>query len=168
MESTNKVPLKEATREQMMQFGQTVLGLSIPGNIGDETLRAKITEVWDKDDIVLPLAAETPASPEGDPPAPVTEDQQAAAADKKAAEKVTIILQRTEDAGGDEPVPVSVNGKCMLIPRGEEATIPRPYYEVLKNAVTHRYESVKDGGINPTPRKVPAYPFQVVSGLPGR
>jgi hypothetical protein len=77
-----------------------------------------------------------------------------------APEKVKILIARTEDAGGDEPVPVGVNGPIMLVPRGEPVEIPYAYYEVLKNAVKDIYDPLPDGGMNPVPRKVPAYPFQ--------
>ena len=69
----------------------------------------------------------------------------------------------TEEAGGNEPVPVSVNGKVMLIPRGKDVDVPAEYVEVLQHAISHKYDPLPDGGMNPVPREVPLYPFQRVA-----
>ena len=69
-----------------------------------------------------------------------------------------------QDAGGSDDVQVGVNGSVMLVPRGKDVDIPYRYYEALKNAVADKYEMMPDGkSMNPVPRKVPAYPFQVVA-----
>jgi hypothetical protein len=78
------------------------------------------------------------------------------------AGKVRINIGIQEEAGGNEPVAVGVNGKIMLIPRGKDVDIPEPYLEALEHAVTFKYDSLPDGmGINPVPREVQLYPFQI-------
>lgn len=147
-----KIALAEASEAQLRTFAEDYLGMTFPANTKVETLRAKIKSAWTKDEISVadaapeePLVGQAPPTPKGQEIAPG---------------KVKIIIQRTDDSGGDEPVPIGVNGKVMLVPRGEEVGIPMAYFRVLENCVTYRYESLKDGGINPIPRKVPLYPFQ--------
>ena len=74
-----------------------------------------------------------------------------------------VVLGVTEEAGGADPVQCGVNGKVMLIPRGIECDIPEAYFEVLQHAITYKYNALKDGGIDPMPRKVPLYPFQLLA-----
>lgn len=157
--STKSIPIADATEAQLRTFAETYLGISIAYNAKLETIRAKVSEAWSKPEIMVQdESAVENQTMAGAPPRPVTKDQQPPSKDK-----VRLIIQRTDDAGGDEPVPVGVNGRVMLIPRGEEVDVPVSYFEVLKNAITHRYESLKDGGINPIPRKVPLYPYQIIA-----
>jgi hypothetical protein len=153
--SETKVKLSEATEAQMRQFAESYLGLSIPASARVETIRAKIQAAWGKDEI--PVSADAEVSPVAQ--GPTITPEQASGTD----EKVRIMIPITDEAGGSDHVPVGVNGVVMLIPRGEPVSIPRRYFEVLKNAVTHRFEALPDGGINPVPRKVQAYPFQLVA-----
>jgi len=148
MTTEKKVLLKDATGPQMRAFAQTHLGMEFRHNEPNEKVRAAIAQAWAKDEIIVveeePQAKKASTQRE---PGPV-------------ADKVRLIVQRTEEAGGDEPVPVGVNGRIMLIPRGEEVEIPVPYFEVWKNAIRYIYDANKEGGLNPVPRQVPAYPFQ--------
>lgn len=155
--SEKKVLLKDATGPQMRAFAEAYLGMTFRHNEANEKVRASIAEAWQKDEIIVnePDAQEPLV---GSPPRQATAEQAA-----KSSDKVRIIIQRSEEAGGDEPVPVGVNGKVMLVPRGEPVEIPRPYFEVLQHAVKHVYEQLAEGGINPIPRQVPAYPFQVLA-----
>lgn len=152
-----QIPINEATAGQLRAFAESTLGLSIHPNCNRDAILAKVKQAWDKPEI--PVEEPPEAEPQtGQPPRPATAEQQ-----PPKAEMVRILIHVTEDAGGDEPVPVSVNGRAMLIPRGKEVDIKPEYYEVLKNAVQHRYEALPDGGMNPVPRKVPLYPFQRVN-----
>lgn len=149
--SDKKIPLAQASEEQLRVFAETHLGIVIPPGSKIEALRAKVAAAWNKDEIVI------------QDDAPKSQSEGRRAAHVSANGKVKLIIQRTDDAGGDEPVPVGVNGRVMLVPRGEEVEIPQPYFEVLKNAVKHIYEPLKDGGINPIPRKVAMYPYQRIA-----
>jgi len=152
-----KISIAEATQAQFREFANNSLGLNLPPNTKDETVVAKITAAWGKDYIMV-SKEEDIQKHAGAAPRPVT-DVQASPED----DKVRIVISITEDPGGNEPVPVSVNGKAMLIPRGKEVDIPLSYFEVLNNAIAYKYESLGDGGLNPIPREVPAYPFQRVA-----
>lgn len=151
--SDKKIALAQASEEQLRTFAETHLGISLPQGAKIETLRAKVAAAWNKDEIIIQSDAQNQAQSEGRRAAPASASNG----------KVKLIIQRTDDAGGDEPVPVGVNGRVMLVPRGEEVEIPKSYFEVLKNAVKHIYEPLKDGGMNPIPRKVAMYPYQVIA-----
>ncbi len=155
-----QIPMNEATHAELLQFARGTLGFNSPPNIKIETLRARIETAWNKDHITLPeVEAEVPQK--GSAPFPVTEAQQP---DKRM---VRINIAISEDAGGSDAVPVGVEGKVMLIPRGKDVDIPYPYYEVLSHAIMHKYDPSEDGlGMNPVPREVPTYPFQVIGPIP--
>lgn len=152
-----QIPIADATEDQLRAFGRSHLGLALPPNCKPETLVAKIKAAWNKDYIVV-QEANADTAQDGSAPRPVTTAQSAPEKDK-----VRIIIQETEEAGGRDPVPVGVNGLIMLIPRGKEVDIPLPYFEVLQHAITYKYDPLPEGGINPIPRKVPLYPFQRVA-----
>lgn len=170
--SDNRVKIADANRDQLLAFANTHLGMNLPGNTLEDTVRARITAAWDKDYIDLGsgesvAAASTQASnsdvvqdSETPPqePLPVTDAQK-----DPDREYVRVHLMVTDEAGGSDAVQVGVNGKVMLVPRGEDVDIPVEYFHVLQNAVEHRYDPLPDGGINPVPRVVPKYPFQKVA-----
>ena len=153
-----QVKIAEANHSELLMFARDTLGLNLPPNTKVETLIARITAAWDKEHILVPEAEPEKPKQSGPKPQPVTSAQE-----EPEKAKVRVIIQVTEEAGGADPVPVGVNGKVMLIPRGEEVDIPESYFEVLQHAITHKYEALPDGGMNPIPRKVPLYPFQRVA-----
>jgi len=118
-------------------------------------VRVAVQSAWDRD---IPVTGD-PESGDlaGDQPVPVRDRHL-----PPPSGKVRINIGIQEEAGGNEPVPVGVNGKIMLIPRGKDVDIPESYLEALQHAVTYKYDSLPDGmGINPVPREVQLYPFQI-------
>lgn len=154
---TTKVAIEKATVAQLRQFATGTLGLELAQHEKRDALLAKISAVHDKAEIAVE-DEEQPHQPQGAAPRPVTDAQQA-----PAEEMVRVYIDLVDGPGGKDPVFLSVNGVAMLVPRGEEVDIKERYYHALCNAVTHRFESLKDGGMNPVPRKVPAYPFRRVA-----
>jgi hypothetical protein len=77
-------------------------------------------------------------------------------------EKIKVLVHRGEGAQGKKPIEVGVNGKVMLIPRGEECDIPRKYFEVIKNAVQEIITQDTETGDRET-HKAPLYPYSVIS-----
>lgn len=153
------IPIGEATEAQLRAFATSTLGFTIKESAKFETVRARVEAAWNKpnievqesepDDAMIAAAAA---------PQAVTADQQT-----PAKGMVRLILGITEEAGGNSPVEVGVNGKIMLIPRGEEVEIPEAYFQVLQHAVQDKFDMLPDGGMAPKPRKVPLYPFQVIN-----
>ena len=86
----------------------------------------------------------------------------------KGKENLWVVIQiaRTEDAGGDEPVPTGVNGVIQYLPRGERIPVRTPFLEVLRHAERIVYDQVVlPDGITMSLRKrfVSAYPLEYVS-----
>jgi hypothetical protein len=142
------ININEATGPQLVWFAQNALNIEgIRPNMSKAEMIAKIRAVgYDKDTIEVEQVEE--AKPK------------ALAADSR--ETVRIVIPGSDTPGGSDPVPVSVNGSAMLIPRDEECEIPYPFYEALKNAVRQVYTPLPDGGIS-APKNVPAYPFSRLS-----
>lgn len=159
MSKQKTVPLAKATAEQLRTFAENYLGISPDANARVDQLRAQVQAAWGKDSIIVaPAAGQEPEAPAGSPPRPVTAAQQ-----PPPKGKVKIHIPMTDRPGGREPVPVSVNGRAMLIPRGEECEIPYAYYEVLKNAVELQYYEMPGGGLS-QPQAVQAIPYSVLAG----
>lgn len=146
----NTININEATGPQLVWFAQNVLNIEgIRPNMAKAEMIAKIRAVgYDRDTIdveaVQPAQAKPAVADEGD----------------GAVKKVRIIIPASDAPGGQDPVPVSVNGSAMLIPRDEACDIPYPYYEALKNAVRQVYTPLADGGLS-APKNVPAYSFSL-------
>lgn len=152
---SNIVKLSDATDAQLRQFATEVLGLPVPNAERGAALRARIASVYDKDEIALP---EAPQPAQGRRPT-------ASAADPAAGEEepmLTIIINKTEEAGGADPVWVSVNGRGMWIPRGERCKVKKRYVDVLVNAVRTAYEQPEGPKGPMIAREVPAYPYSIL------
>lgn len=150
------IPMAEATEAELRTFAQETLGINIKASASLEQVRAKVETAWDRD---IPVAEAAPKPTlAGDQPRPVTDEQ---GGPKPGKVRINIGIQ--EEAGGSAPVPVGVNGKIMLIPRGKDVDIPEAYLEALSHAITYKYEPMEDGlGMNPIPREVQLYPFQII------
>ncbi len=155
-----KVPIVDATDDELRQFARDNLGLDIHHNLGHENLVSQVGQAWDKPDILLPdietsIDAETQP---GSAPSPTHAGQ-----DGPKPGFTRIYIAITEDAGGKDHVPVGVNGKAMLLPRGKNIDVPHRYIEALSRTVKHVYDALEDGGINPEPRLVARYPYSVLA-----
>lgn len=150
------IPIAEATLAQLREFAQTHLGIELPPTANTAQARSQVRQAWAKDEIYV---LDEPESEQAKKPT--------ARLGKQTGEgKVRLMINRTEEPGGDEPVPIGVNGRIMLVPRGEEVEIPRPYFLVLRNAIKHVYDMHPNGKeLLEKPREVPMYPFQVFGGL---
>jgi hypothetical protein len=149
------IPIAEATEAQLRKFAQETLGIEIKPTMGFDKVLVAVQSAWDRD---IPVMEEDPEGVlAGDQPVPVRDRHL-----PPPAGKVRINIGIQEEAGGERPVEVGVNGKIMLIPRGKDVDIPEAYLEVLQHAVTYKYDNLDDGmGINPKAREVQLYPFQI-------
>lgn len=156
-----KIPLNEATAHQLISFAQSVLGITLKPTEKIEAMRAKVSEAWAQPDILID-------EPAADEPAKTRSvkvpTQQAVDTELPHGEMVSIQIALEEGPGGRDPVPVGVNGRIQLIPRGQPVQVKREYVEVLKNAEKATYDPLFDAngnpaGYNPVPRMVPMYPW---------
>lgn len=151
-----RVSIEEATAAQLRDFATITFGLELKGSENKPTMLGKLETVgYGLDDIPV-MGDLTPG------PAPVSSDGKVPTIkNDKGEECYKILIQRDGEAGGDEPVPVGVNGVLMYIPRGEPVLVPVAYVEVLNNAVQFIYEPTENG--LKAPRQVTSYPHSLVA-----
>jgi hypothetical protein len=152
--ATRRIPLNDATHDQLLQYGQTVLGLPFAPVWKIETMIAKILEArpgLDFIEIEMDDAPAAQANPSAPPDIPA---ELKAAAVPSGDDWVTIRLGADPGKGGDRDKDVGVNGQIMMIPRGKDVAIPRSYYMALLNTEQLIYETDKNGNLLHPPRKV--------------
>lgn len=165
-----QLPINDALPGQLRDFANSFLGMNLPGNTKPETVLAKIQSAWTNDFILIPIdskelphdlvsAEEVSQEPEkaaAPPPPP-------AGYNGPKEGMIRVLVHASEEKGGSDPIPIGVNGQVMLVPRGKECDIPLPYFEALQNAEQHFYDPLEGGGVNPVPRVVKLYPYQVIA-----
>lgn len=147
---TVKIPLQDATTAQLHQYATTVLGLSIAPSAARATILGKIAFASDVTDIVLPAAPQVQAAPASF--SALSDDE---------GEMETIIIDKTEEGGGDQPVWVSVNGRGLWIERGKPQRVKKCYVHSLLNAVRTVYQQDRTDH-DMVAREVPSYPFRIL------
>lgn len=159
-----KIPIEEATLQQLRDFAQDSLGFEIHMNSNYATALAKVRATFSGDDITIrdePAAEDVLQAPIAPQPAP---RPVLASQGDVGPGWVKVRINITESPGGNERVPLSVNGKAMLVEREKDQVIPYHFYEALVRAVEFRYEMDETGhGVNPIPRKIAKYPHTVLS-----
>lgn len=145
-----KVLLKDATRDQMWRFAKINLQLAnLQPNIGDDKLRERIKSCTGEDEIYTHESEKEEIGKAVRNPV-----------DLRTARKSNVKLDPLRFAyrdprfliqivpekgkGGKAPVPVSVNGTCMLLPRGEQIEVPARYFFALSCAVQTLIEDAID------------------------
>lgn len=161
-----KVELAKASVEDLRLIANTVLNLAgVDADATAAVLRSKIMAASDALVFDVPVAETKRAAQ----PHVVESYGKGSAAQKyvdgqpvltDANGKVWIQLHESED-DPENLVPVAVNGRNMLIPRGVPCAIPVPYFEVLKHSIRKVAIQGKDQQIIGW-RDVPAYPFSVL------
>jgi hypothetical protein len=148
------IPLAEASEAQLRAFAETHLGIDVHPNAKIETVRAKVQQAWGKDEI--PVQEDKPAMRQvGSAPRSNTP--------RADATEFIVFVEREDKFDGDEPVPLGCNGKLLILPRGEWCAVPIRFLDSLRNAVEHRREGLKEGGLGPV-RKVNRYPYRIWNG----
>lgn len=163
------VKMSEASMKQLMDFATIMMGLDVPKAAKAKADVIAIIEAagWVMDTIpTLQKAAEVPdlCDSEGNPrPRTFQHDFNGKGVMREC---VAINIPEQDKPGGQEPVPVAVNGSQMWITRNKKVVIPVEYVEVLENAEQFIYPETRDGlneeGLG-EPRVVKAYPFSYVA-----
>lgn len=173
--SMKRIKISAATEAQIAEFLTVMHGVELkPAELRSRnalTLAVRRV-IGDADEIVVSDAA--PASP---PTAATSSNEYGSISEflafarrpdltdeerrRRDETKITIIIDRSDEPGGDQPVPVSVNGRNMFINRGEPSDVRYPYYAALLNAQRLVVEQSKIGDA-PNERTVQAYPFQTI------
>lgn len=170
MSDTMTINMRDATDAQLRKFAAETLGLAIHPQMGRDKIISRIDAAgWQPDTAasertitIMPGDAEvTKGGTSAAPAAPAAEMSIA----ERDARMVTIRIERTDEPGGDEMVPLGVNGSVLAVPRGQPAPIRWPYFVALCHAVKHIHEPQgKNNEMDPNPRKVPFYPFTIING----
>lgn len=153
-----KILLAEATADELRTFGHVFLGLEIKGNESRNVMLGKLSEAG----YTLPFIQLTdPVVPTG---ATTMDGPRSIRTRPDGVREARIVVHVQDRPGGDQPVPVGVNGRHMLIPRGEPVFVPEPYIEALDHAeeyVYDEYDPDLDGGLGGLSqrRTVKSYPF---------
>jgi hypothetical protein len=86
-------------------------------------------------------------------------------ADDKEAGYSSVTLTIGEQEGEPDQVALHCNGQCLLVPRGESVTIPRKYFEVLRNAkkTIFKVGTEKGEAALSEPKDVPRFNYVVES-----
>lgn len=73
--------------------------------------------------------------------------------------KATITIHPSDGIGGDEAVPIGLNGFMYQVPRGEPQEVPVELLEILENAVNVHMSNGKD--LQVIERRVPRFAYTV-------
>lgn len=146
-----RIKLAEASAHQLAVFASNVLGIECEPGETREALLAKIKPAYARTTFDLP---EEDAQDERKP-------LTAAEALRTGRQMLMIRIPSTDQVGGKEPVPVSVNGKAMYIPRDEDVPVPSEYVEALRNAKQIAYDHHPERGLI-NRREVMRHPMQVI------
>ena len=169
MTKTVKIAFADATDSQLYDYVTGTLNLDVPQTASRSVLLAKLAQATTAREIEVEVTEKRkPGRPardkaddaEDEDDAPIAKKTPEELALERANEKIKIEIPSQPSAGGDEPVPLSVNGRVFFIPRDKTVEVARKYVEVLENAVQYIYPENDASGLG-EPRKVPMYPFSV-------
>lgn len=166
-----KIPIVEANIHQLRKYAETELGIF---DFTDATTRAQMLAaiaVVDQSGMVTvdDFVAMEPYRPEIGGKRPHLaffnknwKDRMVARGEAYNLDPSVILqINKEEKPGGDEPVPIAVNGKAMYIERAKVCEIPYRYYLALTYAVRTIWKQTKDDGTREASES-PAYPYNVL------
>ncbi|MCH8505362.1 MAG: hypothetical protein LAT50_13685 [Ectothiorhodospiraceae bacterium] len=144
--------LKKMGTEKLAEYAGESLGIVFEDDVSREQMVAEI------------LAAQDNADDEA------AQDQQDEAEELSKVEvmpnekRIRLTIHEAEGPGGDKPLPVSVNGVAISIPRNMEVDVPERYIEALKLCVSTVYEfkKGKDGTDEMVGRQVPRFGMTIL------
>ena len=165
-----KIPVASATDAQLREFGALHKGLSLHHNLGREKILAALSAtgfdvINGEIEAAGPIETAPPPRPAGVPaadaeefiPGPQAEPRTPAQIAQyfRTGPRVRILIPAEKGKGGQDDVPVGVNGYVIQIKRGVAVEIPEAHYKHLSSLYTAEYEQGPDGNMLP-PRNVPA------------
>lgn len=154
---------KDATDAELMHYATVMLGLNLGGNpkIKRETIIGRISQAHPDKDAIEIDEDDVQPQPQARTASPPKQPAGAFSGGGSGGDTVIILIDRQEGKIGSQPIPLSFNGRCMLVERGKWSQIPKAFFEVLKDAVEEQYEPLEGGGIAAEPTMVPRFPWRV-------
>lgn len=140
----------DANATEVAEFAKVHFGLEgVRHTMGKDKILAELAKVGFSADEITVEAPQAPASPKSDK------------VDYGSAERIRIFINEQDGPGGSDPVFLAVNGRGILVPRGKEAVVRKPYVEVLQHAV--KRIPIKNAQELITGwREVPMYQYQIL------
>lgn len=171
-----EINIDTASAEELRAYGLEQ-GVKFDKRHSVDTMRARLHELVGTTPAPAQDASEADDDPFAEEAPPAAAPAKAAAAKTalsgEAAERarneaafkklVTVTIHRTDKPGGNQPVPIGVNGRNILVRRGTPVEMPLPFFLALKNAQQLIYTLHDDGkgDFSMEAETVPAYPFSV-------
>lgn len=155
------IRVEEATRAQLHKYLTTVAGLPLGPmrtNVKTEDLIAQLRATGYTHDAIT-LSVDDDLVPDALRARPPKEDEGVRIPKYDPERKVRIRLLETSGIGGNEPVPVRVNGVAISIPRAKWCDVKEKYVKALQLAVLEDVTQDREGNL--LRREVPQFPFEV-------
>lgn len=147
--------IADASATELAEFAKLQFGLEgVRHTMGKDRILAELSKVGFAADEITVETPQTPVSSK-----PVKQDEIG------SHEKMIIVINEQDGPGGSDPVFLAVNGRGILVPRGKESPVRKPYVEVLKNATRRIPIMGEDSSITGW-REVPQYPYQILGPAP--
>jgi hypothetical protein len=186
--TTKKIPINEGSVKQLRYHAETVLGLELAAvGLNRGQIIAKIEAAAPgTTEITVEAEQDSPAQEQAEQntataaaaasvakvvEAEKTVDRLAGMSAKQAAQHhndptIELYIPKSNEAGGDRDVPVSVNGMQWLIQREKWIKVPYRVFVALKHAEETKYDHTNNdiGQMQVTERQVPSYFFQTRDG----
>lgn len=167
------IPLKDATHAQLMRYAQINLNLSgVHPNTGADKLRERIATATGESVCHIQESVKE-EDPQGERPRTPVNTVSSRSRKEVVMDplrfayrdpRFLINIAAERGKGGKTPVPVSVNGTCILLPRGVDIEVPARYFFALRLAVATILEDIFDENNRPIRQEtdVPQYQFSVL------
>ena len=140
--------LASATKKQLKTYAaNTYDGLNLSMNMSEDTMRQRIVDHCKKNNLEMPLSSIQ------------TKHDKANIKKGRKMKYYIVNIPRSEKPGGNEPVPVGVQGVLYTIPRGVDIKVTEAIVEVLRNAVTDNVTQDDDEDAEIRHNEVPTFPF---------
>ena len=160
---TRQIPIEKASKHQLVFFATMIMGLEIPDNATKETIIGAVYAAgWPNEHIVEYQTGGEEITTQ------TIESSDGYVFEFNGRQMASIIIHNSDKPGGERPVQCGVNGKVVLLKRGEPIGVPLEYVETLNNAEELIYEqdaSNPTGGIR-LARAVKSYPFSYHGARP--
>lgn len=163
------IQLKDATQAQLYRYATVNLNLpSVQPSTGEEKLRTRIKAATGEDVIHVQESAEQEEHAKK-PRNPIVDKNSRRNRHNVVMDplrfaykdpRFLINIAAERGKGGKTPIPVSVNGTCILLPRGEPIEVPARYFFALQAAVATIIEDVIDEHNRPQRQETEVPQFQ--------
>lgn len=138
------IPIDDASAKQLADFAVKTYSLDVNYRNGFDAIRAKLADAGFTGDTITIADGETTAEPA-----------------EKPLKRVKIMIPAQDGPGGNEPVPLGINGHVILIQRDVEVVVTENYVQLLKDAIKLVPETDDQGRIVRM-KRVPTHSFSML------